>query len=47
MTLTPSPDTRTKQSDTNRIAILEPRHLPGTTEYGQIEYGGLPVHLPH
>ena len=37
------PGAHSKRSDTNRIAILKPRHLPETTEYGQIEYGGLPV----
>ncbi len=37
------PGTQPKRSDTNCLAILEPWHLLDTTEYGQIEYGGLPV----
>jgi hypothetical protein len=38
-----APGSQPRRSDTNDLAILEPWHLPDTTEYGQIEYGGLPV----
>ena len=35
--------TEPRRSDTNDLAILEPTASSDTTEYGQIEYGGLPV----
>ncbi len=38
-----TPGTEPRRSGTIRLAILKPWHLPDTTEYGAIEYGGLPV----
>jgi hypothetical protein len=33
-----TPSTEPRRSGTIRLAILEPWHLPDTTEYGEIEY---------
>jgi hypothetical protein len=33
-----TPGTEPRRSGTIRLAILEPWHLPDTTEYGEIEY---------
>jgi hypothetical protein len=40
-TLTRAPNQDDRASVT--LAILHPWHPPGAAEYGEIEYGGLPV----